>query len=509
MRLTLVTSPMKFFSTLLAIAWLTGCKSPVEMPNIILILTDDQGYADISANGSPDVSTPSMDDLKSQGISLNDFQVSPTCSPTRSAIMTGRHPFKNGITHTLLERERMALHIATLPEVLKRANYTTGIFGKWHLGDEPEYQPDRRGFDEVFIHGSGGIGQAFPGSGADVPENRYFDPVFKHNGTFVKTKGFCTDVIFSQALGWIRKQSRNHTPFFAYIATNAAHDPFFAPDKYKEKFNRQGYPEDARGYYAMIENIDDNLGVLLDKLDAWDLAQSTIVIFMTDNGKSHAIHKAEHEATYNAGMRGFKGSPYEGGTRVPFFIRWPGKFKAGQQIEVLLNHYDILPTLADIVGMDISDLPDLDGQSFLPYLQGKEVEQPDRYRFVHGGRWPLNPNNTNGQIIDPKWLGTEESSNPQAWKYINCAVRNEQYRLVNNSELYDLYNDPGETRDVASEHPGQVVEMQLAYDRWWDSVLPYLVNENIPLAGEKPFWVQYSAQKEAQGIEEWSPPGLD
>ncbi len=488
---------------------LFGCTHKTIVPNIILIVTDDQGYGDISAHGSPDVSTPNMDILKSQGISLEDFQVSPTCAPTRSAIMTGRHPFKNGITHTILERERMALGITTLPEVLKRGEYTSGIFGKWHLGDEHDYQPDSRGFDEVFIHGAGGIGQAYAGSCADAPNNGYFDPTIKHNGTFVKTKGYCTDIFFTQALSWIKKKSKEDKPFFAYIATNAPHGPFIAPEKYKEKFIDQNYPEDAQGFYGMIENIDDNLGILLDKLNTWEIANNTILIFMSDNGKTGGGKNDVHGETYNAGMKGLKGSAHEGGTRVPFFIRWPGEFNSEKTVDILLNHYDLLPTLADIAGINISDIPNLDGQSFLPYLKDEAYKANDRYRFVHGGRWPLNPENTSNQRGSERWIGTIQSSNPDSSIYKNCAVRNERYRYVNNKELYDVLKDPGETQNIASENQEVVVQMRKVYDEWWSNVRPYMVNENVPLAKEKPFWTEYKKQKESGGIKDWTIPNLD
>ena len=486
-----------------------GCNEKAQAPNIILVMTDDQGYGDVSANGSPDVSTPNMDMLKSQSISLEDFQVSPTCAPTRSAIMSGRYPFKNGITHTILERERMALGLTTLPQVLKRGGYTSGIFGKWHLGDEKEYQPESRGFDEVFIHGAGGIGQAYAGSCADVPDNGYFDPVIKHNGTFVKTEGFCTDVFFTQALSWIKEKTTKEEPFFAYIPTNAPHGPFIAPEQYKEKFIDQGYPESAQGFYGMIENVDDNLGLLMDKLDAWGIAENTILIFMSDNGKTNGGANTVHGETYNAGMKGFKGSVYEGGTRVPFFIRWPGNFSEGQKVDVMLNHFDIMPTLADITNIDISDIPNLDGKSFLSHLKNDTIQSEDRFRFFHGGRWPLNPENVSDQEGAERWVGTAETSNPDSSKYKKFAVRNERYRFVNNNELYDLANDPGETQNIASEHPELINQMRGAYEEWWSNVRPYMVNEDVPLADEKPFWVDYEKQKEASGIKDWVKPDLE
>lgn len=499
---------LPYLTILYLLFTLLSCNEKPKSPNIILVLTDDQGYGDISAHGSPDVVTPHMDKLLSQGISLTDFQVSPTCAPTRSAILTGRHPFKNGITHTILERERMALGITTLPQVLKKGGYTSGIFGKWHLGDEKEYQPESRGFDEVFIHGGGGIGQAYPGSCADVPNNKYFDPTIKHNGTFVKAKGFCTDIFFTQALSWIKEKTNTNEPFFAYISTNAPHGPFIAPEKYKEKYIEQGYPEKSQGFYGMIENIDDNLGKLMSKIDEWGIADNTILIFMSDNGKTWGGSNSVHGETFNAGMKGFKGGTHEGGTRVPFFIRWPEKFKAGKKVNTLLNHYDILPTLADIAQVNTKDIPDMDGQSFLPYLQQDNYETDDRFRFVHVGRWPLNPNNT-GIYQGTQWVGTVEDSNPEAAKYKRYAVRNERYRLVGNKELYDLFNDPGETKNIAEENPEIVTTMKEKYNVWWRNVRSFMVNEKATLANDKPFWVEYNLQKESNGIPNWVKPKLD
>lgn len=501
---------VKYLSLLFVATLLFGCNKKTVAPNIILIMTDDQGYADISAHGSPDVFTPNMDKLKSQSISLEDFQVSATCSPTRAAIMSGMHPFKNGVTHTVLERERMALGITTLPEILKKGHYSTGIFGKWHLGDESEYQPENRGFEEVFIHGGGIIGQTFPGSSADVPDNSYFNPIMKHNGTFVQTKGFCTNVIFEQTLSWIKNKSKEDKPFFAYLATNAPHVPFIAPEKYKEKFIEQGYPKKAQGYYGMIENIDDNLGILMEKLNAWGIADNTILIFMTDNGKTTGGHNNIHGKTYNAGMKGFKGSPHEGGTRVPFFIRWPNKFESGRKVDALLNHYDILSTLADIANIDISDISNIDGQSFLPYLEDSTYRAKDRYRFIHSGRWKLNPNNNIfGVEVGKRFTGTEENSNPLNSKYKKFAVRNEKYRFVNNNELYDIQNDPGEQINTFSDNPEIVEQMRTVYNEWWNEVQPYLINEKTPLLKEKPYWVEFKKQKESEGIKDWITPNLD
>lgn len=510
--------PINLLLFLLAVV---GCKDKTTMPNIILVMTDDQGYGDLSINGSPDVATPNVDRLASQSIRFNDFQVSPTCAPTRSAIMTGRHPFRNGITHTILERERMALGVTTLPEVLKRAGYTSGIFGKWHLGDEPEYQPNNRGFDEVFIHGGGGIGQAYSGSCADVPGNKYLNPIIKHNGEFVQGKGFCTDLFFGKALSWIKEQNSKDKPFFAYIATNAPHGPFIAPESYRKKFRDNGYSENEQGYFGMIENIDDNLGLLMSKLREWDMEQNTILIFMSDNGKTYMGNNTATRPIYNAGMKGMKGSVDEGGTRVPFYIRWSGVFEQGKDIDEMNNHYDILPTFADILNIDISDIPNLDGRSFLPAMVDPDYKGEDRYRFFNGGRWPLNPKSAenydeaNSQYLkfledypniniknlsSKRWIGTEESSDPESRKYSTSAVRNEQYRFVKNRCLYDLYKDPGQTEDIASKHPEVVCEMREAYNIWWNQTKPFMVNETSSLSNNRPFWDQFKKQKQLKGI---------
>ncbi len=314
-----------------------------KQPNIILIITDDQGYYDLSCHGNPHLATPNLDKLRDESLRFTRFQVSPTCAPTRSAIMSGRAPFYVGVTHTILERERMKLGVPTMPEMLRDAGYTTGIFGKWHLGDQDPYRPDQRGFDEVFIHGAGGIGQSYAGSCGDAPGNKYFDPAILHNNTFVKTKGFCTDIFFNQAMKWMETQ-KGKKPFFAYITTNAPHGPFIAPDSYKKKFIDAGIKGNTVGFYGMIENIDDNVGRLTAKLAEWGIEKDTLLIFITDNGPS--------ASNYNGDHKGKKGSVDEGGTRVPSFWRWPGVLKPGTDVDRIANHYDILPTFAEIVGRE-------------------------------------------------------------------------------------------------------------------------------------------------------------
>src|SRR5207302_1028811 len=229
---------------LLAAGTFGAAEAPLAGPNIIFLLTDDQGYGDLSCHGNPILKTPNLDRLHREGVRFTDFHVSPTCSPTRAALMTGRHEFRNGVTHTIFERERLTLRATTLAQILRSAGYTTGIFGKWHLGDEPDHWPDKRGFEEMFIHGAGGIGQAFPGSCGDAPGNTYFDPAILHNGKFDKTKGYCTDVFFRQALKWMEEKRKGGAPFFVYLLLNAAHAPLQLPDEYFKRYKGK-VPDDT------------------------------------------------------------------------------------------------------------------------------------------------------------------------------------------------------------------------------------------------------------------------
>ena len=224
-------------------------------PNIIIVMPDDIGYGDFACLGNPVIKTPAVDAFHAQSMRFTDFHVSPTCAPTRAALLTGRHEFKNGVTHTIYERERLTPDAVTLAQVLKSAGYATGIFGKWHLGDEPDRWPSKRGFDEMFIHGGGGIGQTFPGSCGDAPGNTYFDPAILHNGAYVKTRGYCTDIFFSRAIEWMDDQIDAHIPFFACITPNAAHAPLQCPEEYFAHY-RGKVPDDVAKFFGMIENID-------------------------------------------------------------------------------------------------------------------------------------------------------------------------------------------------------------------------------------------------------------
>lgn len=461
-------------------------------PNIVLVMTDDQGMGDLSAMGNKILETPHIDNFYENSTRFTDFQVSPTCAPTRSAIMSGRHPFKNGVTHTIRQRERMALDVFTLPQALKTAGYATGLFGKWHLGDGDKYLPGNRGFDEVLMHGAGGIGQVGLGDFPPNGDNLYFDNVLLHNDTIVKTKGFCTDLFFQSALAWIKKQHEAGQPYFAYVSLNAPHGPFKnnAPGKYQKRFLDAGYDKNTAVRYGMIENIDDNFGLMMAKLREWNALENTLVIFMTDNGMSMPpiTRNGERIIPYNAGMKGRKNFPYEGGTHVPLFMQWKGVLEEGVDINALTAHIDLYQTFGDLAGVNLPDTTqEMDGRSLLPLLKDKNAEWADRELFVHCGRWP--------------------AGKRDEYKYRKYAVRTERWRLINDQELYDISADPGETENLYSSRPEVVAQLQDSYNQWWESVLPLMVNEGLPRVKREdyPLVKRYYKQLEEIGIPDWAP----
>jgi arylsulfatase len=440
-----------------------------KRPNIILILTDDQGYGDLGRNGNRFIKTPNLDKFYDEAVHFEDFHVSPTCSPTRSSIMAGRHEFRSGVTHTILERERMTLKATTLAQVLKSAGYATGVFGKWHLGDEAPYQPQRRGFDEVFIHGAGGIGQSYAGSCGDAPKNSYFDPVILQNGTFVKTDGYCTDVFFDQATRWIESRKRQ-TPFFCYITPNAPHAPLHVPEKYEQMYadipelaaakpaGKQPKAKSASQvakFFGMITNIDDNVGKLLARLKEQGIERDTLVIYMNDNGGTAGCR------VWNAGMRGTKGTASNGGTRGMSLWRWPGTLKPGP-VAALTAHLDLFPTFVELAGAKIPEATaaKLEGFSLVPLLENPQAKwHDDRMLFTHVGRW---------------------AAGAEPVKYGPCSVRWRQYLYFPSRQdgaLYDLQADPGETTNIAGQCPDVTQKLAKAYDLWWTETLPCLENE--------------------------------
>mgnify|MGYP006093566195 CR=1 FL=1 len=476
--------------TLLVLGMSTDFSHAQKQPNIIFMMTDDQGYGDLACHGHPFLKTPNIDKLYAQSTRFTDYHVSPTCAPTRAALMSGRNPFEAGVTHTILERERMAPELPTVAEALQKAGYTTGVFGKWHLGEADAYQPGSRGFDEVFIHGAGGIGQNFDGSQGDVPGNNYFDPTIRHNGQFVKTKGYCTDIFFQEALGWMHEQKEK--PFFAYIPTNAPHGPFVVGEKYEAMYRDQVKDKNTAAFFGMITNIDENVGLVMEKLEEWGIADNTLLVFTTDNGS------AKGSRIFNAGMKGGKGSTNQGGSRVPLFFRLPGMTTPGQDLDQLARHIDIFPTLADLAGADISEL-ELEGRSLLPLVKNSETEWADRHLFFHTGRWPKA--GASGKF-------GKGDSNPDSYKDKKFAVRSEKWRLVGTDALYDIESDPGEETNVLEQHPEVAAKLMKAYEGFWAKARPLMVNEDAPLDVEKPFEANYLKQKAAGGIPDWVAPEL-
>lgn len=459
---------------------------------------------DLSCMGNPFLKTPHIDRFYEQSTRFTDFQVSPTCTPTRAALMSGRRPFEVGITHTILQRERMAPGVVTFPQALQRAGYKTGLFGKWHLGDEDAYLPQNRGFDEVLMHGAGGIGQASLGDFLANSTNPYFDNVLLHNDTVVKTKGFCTDVFFDAAMAWIKEQHEADQPYFAYVSLNAPHGPMYAPDEYKQRFLEQGLDKGSAARYGMVENIDDNFGQMMETLEEWKALENTLVIFMTDNGMSMAPIKKGGEELFphNAGMRGRKNTPWEGGTHVPAFWYWKGMLDEGVDVDSLVAHLDLYRTFCELAGAEIpeSKLPPV-GRSLVPLLEDPGADWEDRHLFIHKGRWDDGRKNK---------MTREEN------KFNGAAVRTERWRLVFNLtkgkreiQLSDVSKDPGEELDVSDQYPEIVQELTAVYDRWWRSTEKLLVNENLPAVApeQQPFYHLYEKQLKESGIPEWSPSG--
>jgi arylsulfatase A-like enzyme len=399
-----------------------------KRPNVVLVMTDDQGYGDLGCHGNKVIVTPNLDDLHAQSIRLTDFHVDPTCSPTRSALMTGRYSSRTGVWHTIMGRSLLGRDEVTMADIFSASGYKTAIFGKWHLGDNYPFRPQDRGFQEVLIHGGGGVGQ-----GPDYWGNDYFDDTYFHNGKAKKSEGYCTDVWFHEALKFI--EASKDRSFFCYVATNAPHAPYNVADKYSKPYRDQGVQDRQADFYGMITNIDKNVGRLMRRLKELNLDENTILIFMTDNGTS---------GDYAGGMRGKKGSQYEGGHRVPFFIRRPGGGLRGPgDVDRLSAHIDVLPTLIELCGL--KQPPDIkfDGASLAPLLKGGTSRWPDRTLVVHSQR----------------------IEHPEKWR--KSAVMTERWRLVNGTELYDIKADPAQTRDIADANPKVVEKLREFYEQWW------------------------------------------
>jgi arylsulfatase A-like enzyme len=450
-------------------------------PNIIVIMTDDQGYGDFGFTGNPYVKTPHLDRLAKNSVSLTNFHTSPVCAPTRASLLTGRYALRTGIHDTYNNGSIMATEEVTLAEILLAQGYTTGMVGKWHLGDNYPYRPSDQGFLYSLMHAGGGIGQP-----ADIMENlertdsAYFDPVLLENDVKVKKRGYCTDVFTDQALKFV--QENKSKPFFLYVSYNAAHTPLQLPEKYEElyqdlkfdgAFDKQADKAwskmsekdkaDARKVYGMVTNIDDNVGRLLTELQKQKLDNNTIIIFLTDNGNE--------QLRFNTGFRGLKSSVYEGGSRVPFLISGAGIPKEARTISTFTAHVDVLPTLLDMLKLPIPKDVKSDGFSFYPQLLGKKKERPNRLFYSSWNRgWP-----------EP---------------YRNAALYRGDYKLVainaheerpESFELYHLPSDPFEAKNLSSSHPELVSLLKQKMDSLYTEITssPYLSPRRLVIGSDK------------------------
>ncbi len=389
-------------------------------------MTDDQGWGDIHSHGNEKLDTPTMDRIAGEGVRWDRFYASPMCGPTRASLLTGRWNLRTGASWVSHGKEIVRLDEVTIAEAFKAAGYATGAFGKWHNGEYGPYHPNDRGFDQ------------FTGFCRGAWEN-YFDAVIEENRKPLQTQGYITDVLTDAALEFIKHNKDG--PFFCYIPYNAPHHPFQVPQRYFNKYKERGFVDKTAAVYAMVENIDDNLKRILDRLDDWELEERTIVIFTSDNGPA-GIKR------YNGGMRGIKASVDEGGVRVPFFMRWPGQLPAGTTVCQLSAHVDIFPTLVEMCGIPMPETLRMDGRSMFALLNGNDPDWSNRMIFSHQNQF--------GDTLP-----------------VPGAVRTERYRLVNRGkgyELYDMSMDPGQTTDVAEFHPETTRQLAEAYESWYAEV---------------------------------------
>lgn len=425
-------------------------------PNIVFVMTDDQGPGDLGCNGNPIVQTPHLDAFHERSVRFTNFHVGPTCAPTRSGLVTGHYANSTGVWHTVGGRSLLRGNEVSIADVFAENGYATGLFGKWHLGDNYPYRPQDRGFQEVITHGGGGISQM-----PDWWQNDYFDDTYLVNGEPRKFDGYCTDVWFREGMRFI-EQHRDE-PFLCFITPNAPHAPYNIEAAYQDPYRGKAHNESCERFYGMITNVDENFGRLEAHLEGLGIADDTILIFMTDNGTSAGICRdSDHFVTagYNHGLRGSKGSPYDGGHRVPFFVRWPnGSFVPPQDIDTLTAFVDFMPTMMELCGIRIERYEQLNfhGASLKPLLTEAEPSWPERVITTDSQRLP----------------------NPVKWR--QSAVMSQDWRLINGRELYDATTDREQRHDVSAKHPEVVARLRSEYESWWDLVSTQ-VDEEIPIS---------------------------
>ena len=437
-------------------------------PNVVLIITDDQGYGDLGYTGNSQIKTPIIDNFANKSVRFANFYVSPVCAPTRSSLMTGRYSLRTGIRDTYNGGCTMASNEITIAEMLKQADYKTGLFGKWHLGDNFPGRPMDQGFDETLMHLSGGMGQVGDITNYFKKDSSYFDPVLWHNGQKEALKGYCSDILASNAIRFIEKNKNN--PFFCYLSFNAPHGPLQVPDHYYQMYKgidpsvdfeknnphhlkmSESDKEDARKVYAMVTNIDDNIGKVLRKLKELEIEENTIVIFMTDNGPQ--------QLRYTGGMRGKKGTVYQGGTRVPFFLRFPSLSEGNKDIEKMAAHIDVLPTLSELCHVDLPKDRKIDGKSLVPLIKGEKVDWSNRSLFTYWTR--KYPELYNSMAIQKEW-----------YKLVGQTDYN---ATIEQFELYNLKEDPYEQHNIISENREIAKTLKIELDMIYQELV---LSENL------------------------------
>jgi arylsulfatase A len=435
-------------------------------PNVILVLTDDQGYGDLSVHGNPHLNTPNIDEFAKSGIMFSGFYVAPACSPTRAGLLTGRYNFR---TKTLDVGDRssyMSTDEITIAELLKENGYTTGMFGKWHLGENYPLRPLDQGFDVTLCHHFCNITNDYP-----VGTNNFDTPLF-YNGVMQEFKGYCQDIYTEHVLKFIEEQAAGNQPFFAYFPTTLAHVPLQVPESYAKPFLDMGLPEETAKVYGMIQSIDESFGKILKKLEELGIRDNTMIIYMSDNGQA-----SFHPERYQANLRGLKGFMYESGVRVPCFMQLPGK-NVPKEISLPTAYIDVLPTILDVCGIPVPESYTIDGRSLKPLMMENKAEWPERNIYIQwkfGGpekyRHIMVRNNTYKLIQEDE---SDHSEQRLQFHYDWCKANGyENYRLSNDIEfeLYNIIEDSSERKNIADRHPEIVERLRQEYESWYEDVL--------------------------------------
>lgn len=431
-------------------------------PNVVVFLTDDQGYCDLGFHGNPHVKTPHMDAFAREAVEFEQFHVCPVCAPTRASLMTGRYHFRTGVTDVFGKDYFMDAGEVTLAEALRSAGYATGLFGKWHLGEGAAGGPGTQGFDESLT---------FPGAAM----RQYLNPTLIHNGVSKPFKGYCTDIFVDHAIEFIRKNRPK--PFFLYLPTNLIHTPLQIDEEYAKPYRAQNLDDKTSRIYGMLKNVDDNLGRLRALLKELGLEDDTLMIFLSDNGPCSGSITPQR---FMDGLHGLKGTVYENGIRVPCFVRWPGGFKGPEKVDRIAAHIDLMPTILDACGVPPPAGVKLDGVSLMPLLRNPKREWADRTLFFQwdSGSVPRRSHafavrNQRYKLVQPTGMDDSRQAHIRRRYEELCAAQGRGQRTIEGPpryELYDMANDPGERTDIAGRHPDLVEKMKAQYERWFDDV---------------------------------------